>query len=179
MSNIHDWGDKLIITLRSDGIRRHKRWCTNYRASDKFCSALCQKCIGSAFCESYTSKHEEEKPIFIHDVMQDYIDSIRPEKLIPDIDAPDKPETSYERKKIKYDEYYRLASYGDKLLNRTILFKRTPFIFKIGVVVDESFSTFTVEYGGKKITYDKKAAYRMNAVYIFTEIEVSEEDEST
>ena len=175
MSDKGYWGNKIIITLRSDGIRRHKRWCTNYRASDKFCSALCQKCIGSAFCESYTSKHEEEKPIFIHDVMHDYIKTTKP-NLVP-IFEDEEQKTTHKTKKTKYDEYYRLASYGDKLLNRTILFKRTPYTFKIGVVIDETFGTFTVIHNEEKITYDKRNAFRMNAVYLLTEIEISEKVE--
>lgn len=156
MSKTNDWGDMIIITLRSDGIRRHKKWCENYRDSDGFCCAKICKCTGSAFCEEYKSDVEEEAP--------PYIPWIEKMNGVIHEEAP--------QKKMKYEEYYRRANWGDKLLHRTVLFKKTPSIFKIGVVVEESFHTFTVESNGVRTSYDKKAAYRMGSIYIFTEAEV-------
>ena len=57
MPETGNWGgDKTILVLKSDGTRRNKKWCENYRASDNFCSVFCGKCIGSAHCDYYKSK---------------------------------------------------------------------------------------------------------------------------
>ena len=156
MSKTHDWGDKVIITLTSDGVRRHKKWCEHYRASDKWCCAKLCKCTGSAFCDKYETDVEEEAPPYIP--WKEKMNGVIPEEA---------PQT-----KMKYEEYYRRANWGDKLLHRTVLFKKTPSIFKVGVVVEENFHTFTVESNGERTSYDKKAAYRMGSIYIYTEVEV-------
>lgn len=163
MSKTHDWGDKIIITLSSDGERRHKCWCKHYRGEDKYCKAHMCKCTGSAFCSEYASEVEEERPIFIYN--EEQVDDVKQDEIIRNIPP---------KRCSRYDEYYRRAGYGDRLLHRTILFKSTMNTFKIGVVTDESLNEFAVEYNGKKVRYDKRAAFRAGGVYIFTEVEVTE-----
>ena len=50
------WGDKVIITLSSDDLPRHKNWCEHYRKSDNHCCKQNLKCFGSAHCSYYIKK---------------------------------------------------------------------------------------------------------------------------
>ena len=154
MSTTGNWGDKIILTLTSDGIRRHKNWCTNYRNSDNFCAKHCERCIGSAHCEDYETLQAEEMPIFKQEEHKP--STIR--------------EENNEGAKIKpKEEYYRLAGRGDKLIHKTVLVRSTPYIFSIARVVYEDFYYFKVEHGGRIHKYDKRTAFRSNSVYILTE----------
>jgi len=56
------WGDKVIVNLKSDGVRRHKKWCKHYSYGE--CDKLCGKCIGSAFCEQYVNGIAEAEPVW-------------------------------------------------------------------------------------------------------------------
>lgn len=136
MSNTGDWGDKIIINLRSDGIRRHKKWCENYQ--DGSCKVLCSKCIGSAFCKYYKSKIKEDESTRFYPKPDIQIPPLPPPSNVPDTIPT-------------YKEHYRPASYGDKLLAKIVLVRITPFIFRIGVVTEESFRTFSVIYDEKYI----------------------------
>lgn len=146
-----DWGDKIIITLHSDGERRHKKWCDNY--DDNYCRVLCEKCVGSAHCEHYKNKNADSSHIFYRKVVGEGGTG----------EVPDEKTTGVSDCR----ERYRIASYGDKLLNKIILIKNTPHTFRICEVTSEDFYFFTVEYDGKKHRYEKRTAYRNNSVYIF------------
>ncbi len=161
MSKTGDWGDKLIITLHSDRKRRHKKWCDHYR-DDNHCAVKCEKCTGSAHCSHYKNNSEDGSDIF-------YL--VRPAE-------PDNKNEDKSRQGFALCEYYRLASYGDRLLHKTVLVKNTPHTFSICEVIDEDFYHFVVEYGGKNHKYSKRVAYRNNSVYIFLEfksIEITED----
>ena len=153
VSHRGDWGDKIIITLHSDGKRRHKKWCEHY-SDDNHCAALCRKCIGSSHCEYYNNENESSSDIFHH--KNDIIEQDNQKKHQSDF---------------VWCELYRAASYGDKLLNQTVLVKRSPFTFRICEVTEEDFHFFSVEYDGKKHKFDKKVAYRNRSVYIFKGVE--------
>lgn len=161
MSNTGTWGDKIIIILPTDGIRRHKTWCEHYRSSDKYCTRLCHRCIGSAHCDHYISKIREELPS-------------APIRLSPStpsfptaqpVDPPPPP-----LKKPTMQEHYRLARYGDKLLGQTVLIWKNAFSFKICDVVAEDHRSFiTLEKDQKQHSYQKSLAFRKKAVYVFIE----------
>ena len=148
MSRTGEWGDKIVITLTSDGKRRHKKWCENYIQEDSFCSVLCRKCIGSAHCEYYRDKLENT---------QEYIPkSTQPEET---------QETLGYKLSPVYDEYYRRATMADKLLGETVLVRGNYNTYKIGTVCYDSFSFFSVEYGGRIHKYSKHLAIRIG-VYV-------------
>lgn len=149
VSHRGDWGDKIIITLHSDGKRRHKKWCKNY--DDNYCTALCRKCIGSAHCEHYKNDCESCSDVF------------HSKNDIVDKSSSPKSPSGY-----SWCELYRAASYGDKLLGKTVLVKNAPHTFRICEVTEEDFHFFSVEYNGKKHKYAKQTAYRNRSVYIFT-----------
>ena len=156
MSTTGNWGDKVIITLPSDGIRRHKNWCINHRKPDNFCSVLCGKCIGSAFCENYKTEIAEEKPVF-----QEMADA---GKQVPCINLqPVKP------KEFPMTEYYKLATVSDKLMGKTVLVRNTPHTFRIATVTEEDFYYFSVYYNGATHKYLKRAAMKSKSVYILVE----------
>lgn len=146
------WGDKIIITLTSDGERRHKKWCEHYCSEDKSCSRICGKCPGSATCEFYKPITKEEEPIWR--VVQ------------PDVEEP-QPKKDGRKPLIR--EIYRLISYSDKLLGQTVMVKNTPYTFRIGEVVKEDFYFFSVEYGGRIHKYEKRTAIRNGSVYTYDE----------
>ena len=149
MSKTGEWGDKIIVVLHGDGKRRHKKWCDNY-SEDNHCDLLCRKCAGSAHCDHYKNELEERSDVF-------YL-----EKSI----SHDVVEKTEPRPGFVWCEYYRSASYGDKLLHNIILVKNTPYTFRICEVLEEDFYFFVVEYEGKKHKYSKKVAYRNCYVYI-------------
>lgn len=62
MSNTGKWGDKIIITLHGDGIRRHKTWCKHYIRDDKWCAKHDFRCPGAAHCDDYIA-HQREQPL--------------------------------------------------------------------------------------------------------------------
>ena len=163
MSDKGYWGDKIIFTLHSDGIRRHKKWCKNY-GEDGSCSALCGKCVGSAFCEHYKSQFSEEEPIYVRGNFTQACENKE------DTATPSKP-------KLRFEEIYTRANWGDKLLNKTILIKTMPHKFRIGEVIEEEFRTFTVVFGEMKRKYDKRICFRNNTVYIFNELKITEEQQ--
>ena len=155
MSKTGDWGDKIITTLHSDGIRRHKKWCDNYDGGH--CLAICSKCIGSAHCNNYINKDEKDSHSF-------YI------KKIGEGGSVKIPNDKIDLHRI-WCEFYHLATYGDHLLHKTILVKKTPFTFRIGTVTSEDLHYFIVKYDGSEHKYEKKAAYRNKSVYVFDGIE--------
>ena len=161
MSKTGEWGDKIIAVLHSDGKRRHKKWCDNY-SEKNYCDLWCRKCTGSAHCDHYRNISEEKSDVFY----------LKKPILL-------KPEEKTELKSgFVWCEYYRSASYGDKLLHNIILVKNTPYTFKICEVLEEDFYFFVVEYEGKKHKYSKKFAYRSRSVYIpidFKSNEISED----
>ena len=164
MSQRGDWGDKTIITLPSDGVRRHKTWCVNY-CTGGHCILLNGKCRGSSFCRYYKSNMREEGTFSF------------PEPTPTPTPTPAPAQGAEEEKsRVVYKEHYRLAGWGDKLIHKTVLLRKTWFRFRIGVVTDEDFRTFTVEYDGEKHKFDKHAAYKGRSVYIFVESERVEEN---
>lgn len=162
MSKTGEWGNKIIVVLHSDGKRRHKKWCDNY-SEKNYCDLLCRKCTGSAQCLHY--KNDDEKGSDVRYLINPI--SNKPVGIVKD------PKPGF-----VWCEYYRSASYGDKLLHNIILVKNTPYTFKICEVLEEDFYFFVVEYEGKKHKYSKKFAYRSRSVYIpidFKSNEISED----
>ena len=158
MSDTGDWGDKIIITLHSDGERRHKKWCDNYDENN--CKVLCGKCVGSTHCEYYKNKNADSSHVFYR----------------KEVGGGGTGEVSDEKPNCigVWRERYRAASYGDKLLNKIVLIKKTPHTFRICEVTSEDFYFFTVEYDGREHRYEKRTAYRNHSVYIFCGLEFSE-----
>lgn len=160
MSHRNDWGDYIIITLHSDGKRRHKKWCDNYR-SDNYCTLLGARCFGSAHCDFYKNKDEKRSDI-----------------IYPEIQAtPNDCNAQKTTAAFVFGEHYRRANLGDKLLHKTVLIKDTPFSFKICEVVEEDFQRFTVIRSGKKHVYSKRIACKSNSVYIFIDCKNTETTE--
>ena len=145
------WGDKIIITLTSDGKRRHKTWCEHYCSEDGACRKNCSKCVGSATCQHYKSTIDEEEPIW----------TVKPS-------LPKEPTESEGRTPIK-TEIFRLVSQTEKILGKTVMVRNTPHTFRIGEVVSEDFYFFSVEYGGKVHKYEKRTATRNRSVYVYEE----------
>ena len=157
MSKTGDWGDKIIITLHSDGVRRHKKWCINYQ-DDNYFSLLCEKCRGSAHCKYYKTE--------IYSATLGDAEAVEEKKEICEEEMPHHPE---------FEEHYSLASYGDKLLHKTVLVKISPHSAKFGEVVDEDFYYFTAKIDGKPHKYVKRISYARKGIYILTERKEIEE----
>ena len=169
MSKTGEWGDKIIVTLRGDGVRRHKKWCENYREGN-LCAAPCGKCIGSAHCDYYKSKTKEEG-VYTYSALPEE-DPVKPTKPVGE--QTEKPSVPV------YREYYRRATWGDKLLDKTVLIKTTALTFRIADVTKEALLTFTAEYDGREHRYDKMIAYKKGIVYVFTGMEmVTAEEKET
>lgn len=164
MARTGDWGDKTIITIKSDGVRRHKRWCEHYDPGNH-CSLLNSKCIGSPFCKYYNSKIKEEGNF-----------SFPPPTPTPTPPPTPTEDKGEEKRCVVYKEYYRRAGWGDRLIHKTVLVRKTFFRFRIATVTDEDFRTFTLEYDGKRHKFDKYIAYKAKSVYIFVERERIEEN---
>lgn len=148
------WGDKVIVNLKSDGVRRHKKWCKHY--SDGECDKLCGKCIGSAFCEHYQNDIAEAEPVW----------RAREDVDLFDVKGIDGTSILPRPLKIVKREFYRQAGRTEKLIGKAVMVRNTPYTFRIGEVVEESFSHMGVEYGGRIHTYDKKTAFRNEGVYV-------------
>ena len=163
MSSTGDWGDKLIVTLHSDGIRRHQNWCRHYEAAGKRCTLLCEKCRGSAFCQYYKTGIKEEAPT---------TPSLPPKKARAGVatkqPASPKPVTPPPPSP-KVEELFRRAGHGDKLLGKTVLIRKDIFSFKIAEVIEEDFHLFYTLEQGQKRTYVKRTAYEKKAIYILEE----------
>lgn len=147
------WGDKIIITLHSDGVRRHKMWCIHYEDKN-YCSHLCSKCIGSAFCESYRTT---------------YFDKPTP---APNGDKED-GDTTTPLSPVTLEEYYSLATRTDKLLGKILLIRDTPSRFRIGRVVTDSFDILGVQYDGKLHKFSKRVLFangRRNVYVLIKEV---------
>ena len=156
-------GDRIIIALTSDGVRRNKNWCENYRKTDNFCAHFCGKCIGSAFCEYYNSKIKEE--VF------------RPKTDVEDKTEPEKSPTVVgdEGEVLTRREYYVRAEFFDKLIGKTVLVKSTPFSFRIGEVLEESLRLLKISYGGRVHIYDRYTAIKNRSVYLLNDYKELEE----
>ncbi len=160
MSNTGTWGDKIIIILSTDGVRRHKTWCEHYRSADKYCTRLCHRCIGSAHCDYYVSKIKEVLPKLPASPSRPRL-PVRP-TIPPPPPSPPRPQIT--------QEHYRRAGHGDKLLGQTVLLWKDAFSFKICEVIREDHREFTTyEKDQKQHTYVKSTAYNAKSVYIFTD----------
>lgn len=154
MSKTGDWGDKVIITLHSDGKRRHKLWCDNY-CNGNCCTVFQGKCIGSAHCEYYKNPNEERSEVFYP-------------KILPDREGEE--QTIVSKSGFVWCEVYRQASYGDRLLGKTVLVRNTPHTFRICEVLEEDFYFFNVRFDGREHRYSKRVAYQNKSVYIYNGI---------
>ena len=146
MSFTGNWGDKIIITLKSDGKRRHKCWCKNYGEGNR-CSIL-GNCMGSAYCTKYKNEIEEQEPVW------------RPKKEAP------KPEEEKRKPRLKV-EFYRRPGRGEALKGKLVMVRNTPHTFRIGEAVEDDFCYLSVSYGGEIHKYDKKIAFRNNGIYVY------------
>ena len=155
MSKTGEWGDKIIITLFSDGSRRHKKWCEHYRSGDGYCTALCRKCVSSTHCEHYKSSTGQS---FIK--KKDVI-------CTPIIVSVDEPKPTLR-------EFYRLATRADKLLGKTVLVKINDSTFRIGIVCREDFYNLYIEYDERIHTHDKRTVFNRGSLYLLTETEIYE-----
>lgn len=162
MSDTGNWGDKIIITLHSDGERRHKKWCDNY--DDNFCRVRCEKCIGSAHCEYYKNKYADNSHVFYR-------------KKVGEGGTGKMPGINRLSEIGAWRERYRAASYGDKLLHEIVFVRNTPHTFRICEVKNEDFYYFIVEYDGREHKYEKRTAYRRHSVYIFCGLEFDGNEE--
>lgn len=154
MSTTGCWGSSLIVYLHSDGKRRHKKWCDYYEDAESFCRYKCEKCCGSAFCEHYKDGAREEEPIWTSKIK--YVDPPRPAN-------PPKQTV-----KVAKCEFYRLATRGEHLLGKTVMVRNTPHTFRIGIVIEDSFDYFSVDYEGRVHKYEKRRCFSNNALYIYT-----------
>lgn len=149
MSKGGDWGDKTIICLKSDGIRRHRSWCEHYEGGE--CDVLCGKCTGSAHCDNYVSIYK-----------------INPRTPVDPIDDKPTPPPPPHR---TFAEYYHIAYFGDKLLFKTVLIKQTESLLRIGYVTHESFRELTIEIDGVEHHYDKYVACKNRRIYLLEQLE--------
>ena len=169
MSRRGDFGDKIIVTLGSDGIRRHKKWCEHYESMDNYCKIFCAKCIGSAFCTYYKNTLKEEPPIWrLKESEKNAQQSVAEQSAIAE--ASDK--------KSVIREFYRIAMRGEKLLGKIVLIRNTPYTFRIGEVVADSFDYMSVEYEGRIHKHEKKIVFRNDNVYVFDGYNICFEGES-
>jgi len=153
MSNRGDWGDKIIITLHSDGIRRHKNWCKHYESIGNYCNAKCDKCVGSAHCEAYTADFAiEQEPV-----------------VKPAVEPNHPPVMQEKERKFVKEELYRLATRTDKLLGRTVIVRTAPYKMRIGVVTEDSFDRLEVTCGSNIHKYLKRITFRRKNIYVLTE----------
>ena len=153
MSNRGDWGDKIIITLHSDGIRRHKNWCKHYESISNYCNAKCDKCIGSAHCDAYTADFViEQAPV-----------------IKPTADLKHPTETPEKELIFIKEEIYRLATRTYKLLGRTVIVRTTPYKMCIGVVTEDSFDRFEATCDSCVHKYMKRTTFRGKNVYVLIE----------
>ena len=152
MSRTHDWGDKLIVCLPSDGVRRHKTWCDHY-CDDGYCKSRLINCPGSAHCEYYSTDITE-------------VNGYRfPEQIKLPCEIVDRTEKKTTR--YVFIEHYHLAKFGEKLLDKIVLIKSNPYTFRIGKVTEEKFKKLVVEYDGKPHEYNKYTSCKNNAIYLF------------
>ena len=153
MSQRNDWGDKLIVCLPSDGVRRHKRWC-KHNGDENHCDILCGKCPGSAHCDYYESRYKISKP------------EINNNRAITS--------NCHEQQGIRrvLSEFYRRAQFGDKLLHKIVLVKRSESSLKIGTVTQEDFRRITIVYDGEEHHYDKYVACKNRAIYVLEKTEL-------
>ena len=152
MSQRNDWGDKLIVCLPSDGVRRHKTWCDHYDG-DGHCRLALIKCPGSAHCEHYSTNINEVKEYRF------------PEQITLPVEIVDR--TEKKTKRYIFIEHYHLAKFGEKLLDKYVLIKSNPYTFRIGKVTEEKFKDLVVEYDGKPHKYNKYTSCKNNAIYLF------------
>ena len=153
MSDTGMWGSQIIVTLHSDGERRHQKWCVNY--TDDYCKYYCEKCRGSAHCSQYKNKHSDGTSVF------------RPKET--DAEPVDPPKPGF-----MYREYYRLAGFNEKLLNKTVLIKNTPYTLRFGFVTAEDWDFIYVEYDGKVHKHQRLTVYRSQAIYVYDGIKEEE-----
>ena len=158
MSKTGSWGDKIIITLHSDGRRRHKTWCENYREGN-YCTLLQGRCVGSAHCEHYKNRNEGGSDVLY--------------RVARTVEQEGKTVVAPPRRGFTLCERYRQASYGDKLLGKTVLVKNTPHTFRICEVTWEDIGFFKVRYDGREHKYAKQVAYRNQGVYLYIGTEVA------
>ena len=69
-------------------------------------------------------------------------------------------------------EFYRRAQFGDKLLHKTVLVKRSENSLKIGTVTQEDFRRITIVYDGEEHRYDKYVACKNSAIYVLEKTEL-------
>ena len=156
MSSKGTWGDMLIVVLKSDGIRRHKKWCKHYE--EGYCNKLCGKCIGSAHCEYYQNEiTEQAEYVYANEEQQEEIKK---------------------GKKTDFNEVFVPATRTDKLLDKVILIRNTPYTFRIGVVTYEDFYKLEVKYNGKIHKYDKRKTFEHENVYVMKETYAASDNDS-
>ena len=159
MSHTKDWGDKIIITLHSDGERRYKKWCKNYR--DGSCKYYLGKCTGSAHCEQYKNRYDDGSSTF-HVTGKDDVKTVG-----------QSGETS--SKSLPLEEYYRRAGIFEKLCGKEVLVRSKPYVFRFGTVVADGDQHWLVEYDGKVHQCDRKTVFRNGAMYVCVEKKEGEE----
>jgi hypothetical protein len=157
MSKTNDWGDKVIITLHSDGERRYKKWC------DKYCDGECRyylgKCTGSVHCTQYKNKYDDHSGSFY--------------QKKEDVQIPDQP-ASLPKTGYVFEQYFRRARLYEKLLGKTVLVRSAAYILRFGVVTEESFEIISVFYEGQVHKYDRRTAYRSGSIYVYEETKEKE-----
>lgn len=176
MSHTHEWGDKVIIVLSSHDERRLKNWCQYYRKTDKFCEKLCIKCPGSAHCESYLCA-EGMGPLRKEEVQK--ISSAVP--VVYSAHEPMPIQTIIERQKkpanqilisdrVKVLGHY--ATYGDRLVGKIVLVKRSGGIYKFGCVESQDYENTVVELDdGERLTFRKIASIRCNTFWVIDDFD--------
>lgn len=155
------WGDKVIITLSSNDEQRNKNWCIHYQRSDKFCSELLCKCVGSAHCEHYEKK-PGCGPVDI---------KVIPQEVRFASPIATTPSTSH----TKIDELAYIPGhnppFGEKLLGKVVLIKNNFGKASLGEVVDENHDYITIEKdNGSIVKYSRKVAVAQKTFWVLDEI---------
>lgn len=156
------WGDKVIICLISDGIRRHKKWCEYYE-KDNRCSFKCIKCSGSAFCNEY-KKRDEAGPITLYSSTE-----IPPEvKRVEIKDEPSMPPI----KQPAIDNLFpgRYPKYDENLVGYVVLAKTGFNKIVLGLVIDANRDYITIDKDDAGITkYDRRISFLRNSIWVLEE----------
>ena len=159
------WGDKVIITLLSDGSRRLKNWCEYYDKVDKHCAFRVTKCCGASQCEYYKKK-AGVGPVEWHQVPAE----------VPVVHIVDQPVSNVESKpetKVKTLADFipgHNPPFGEKLLGKVVIIKQ-PRRGNIGEVVDENHDYIIIERDDGRVSkFERKTTIRVKALWVVDDL---------
>ena len=164
MSKRGNWGDKTIIVLMSDQIRRHKNWCKYYDQETGICEKRTEKCFGSAHCEHYI-KGFGLGPL-PHEEIPDDVPFIAP------YDTKEKWLTAHKRKATRDLLPILLPGrhpYRDeKLFEKQLLYlTENRLKAEFGTVVNETHDRIYIENDGGDIkSFDRRSSYDKKSLWV-------------